>query len=129
MDFMLVQGFALANSTEKSIYETFSPHPDQAKRFGNAMASFEQGIGYDIYYLPNNFPWDFLGPGTVVDVSSSIKNIIFWRIIILTRASIQIDWWLNRRREYSPRIFFSKAAHHSAGPTPSHRRLRLQAPN
>lgn len=58
------------------MYETFSQHPDRAKRFGNAMASFEKGTGYDLKYLASNVPWDSLGNGTVVDVSDPVDNKI-----------------------------------------------------
>lgn len=33
------------------------------------MVSFVKGTGYDLKHLVNNFPWDTLGSGTVVDVS------------------------------------------------------------
>ncbi|KAM3076301.1 hypothetical protein ACMFMF_005634 [Clarireedia jacksonii] len=33
----LVTGFALANRTDKSVFETLSQNPPRARRFGNAM--------------------------------------------------------------------------------------------
>ncbi|KAI9873469.1 MAG: hypothetical protein M1830_000374 [Pleopsidium flavum] len=64
-------GFALANNTEKSMYEVLSQYPDRAKRFGNAMSSFTTGTGYDLKHLVDNYPWASIGNGTVVDVGGS----------------------------------------------------------
>ena len=63
-------GFALANNTEKSIYEIFRQDPDRAKRFSNAMASFTSGTGYGLEHLIHGFDWSSIGKGTVVDVSA-----------------------------------------------------------
>ena len=65
-------GFALANNTEKSIYEVFGQHPDRAKRFGNAMASFASGTGYELEHLVKGFDWSSIGKGLVVDVGNPI---------------------------------------------------------
>ena len=73
---MLAQGFARANGTDKTMYDTFSQRSDRAKQFGNAMASFVKGTGYDLKHLVNNFPWYVLGNGTVVDVSYIHDNKI-----------------------------------------------------
>ncbi|KAL8744572.1 MAG: hypothetical protein Q9184_007984 [Pyrenodesmia sp. 2 TL-2023] len=64
-------GFALANGTDKSIYQFFSEHPDRARRFGNAMVSYERGTGYDLRHLIDSFDWEAVGNGTVVDVGGS----------------------------------------------------------
>lgn len=64
-------GFALANGVEKSIYEVFAMHPDRAKRFGNAMASFTAGTGYELEHLINGHDWSSIGSGLVVDVGGS----------------------------------------------------------
>ena len=64
-------GFALANNMEKSIYEVFAMHPDRAKRFGNAMASFTEGTGYELEHLINGYDWGSIENGLVVDVSDS----------------------------------------------------------
>lgn len=61
-------GFALANNVEKSIYEVFAMHPDRARRFGNAMASFIAGTGYELEHLINGFDWNSVENGLVVDV-------------------------------------------------------------
>ncbi|KAL8718256.1 MAG: hypothetical protein Q9181_008227 [Wetmoreana brouardii] len=70
-------GFALANGTDKSIYQFFSEHPDRARRFGNAMVSYERGTGYDLKYLVNSFDWSRIGNGTVVDVGGSNGFVSF----------------------------------------------------
>lgn len=64
-------GFALANQTDKSIYEEFSKHPERARRFGNAMRSFTEGTGFELDHIVNNFSWGDLGKGVVVDVGGS----------------------------------------------------------
>ena len=63
-------GFALANNTDKSIYEVFAQHPDRAKRFGNAMVSFTTGSGFNLEHLVKGFDWKSLGNGLVVDVGN-----------------------------------------------------------
>lgn len=63
-------GFALANNTDKSIYEVFGQYPDRAKRFGNAMASFTSGTGYELEPLVQGFDWGSIGRGSVVDVGT-----------------------------------------------------------
>ncbi|MCJ1261773.1 hypothetical protein MMC22_001641 [Lobaria immixta] len=64
-------GFAIANGTEKSMYEELSQYPERAKRFGNAMDSYTKGTGYDLKHLIENYPWESIGTGTVVDVGGS----------------------------------------------------------
>lgn len=51
------------------MYQFLSKHPDRARRFGNAMASYEKGTGYDLKHLVDNFDWAGVGNGMVVDVS------------------------------------------------------------
>ncbi|KAI1499876.1 S-adenosyl-L-methionine-dependent methyltransferase [Biscogniauxia marginata] len=70
-------GFALANHTDKSIYEEFSKFPERARRFGNAMRSYTEGTGYELDHIANNFPWGNLGDGTVVDVGGSQGFVCF----------------------------------------------------
>ncbi|KAL8815580.1 MAG: hypothetical protein Q9191_008449, partial [Dirinaria sp. TL-2023a] len=67
-------GFALANNVEKSIYEVFAMHPDRAKRFGNAMASFTAGAGYELEHLFNVQDFDEVVAGA--NVSSDVKGRI-----------------------------------------------------
>lgn len=67
-----IQGFALANQTDKTVYEEFSKHPERARRFGNAMRSFTEGTGFELSHIVDNFPWGEIGSGTVVDVRPSV---------------------------------------------------------
>ncbi|KAL9118984.1 MAG: hypothetical protein Q9187_004464 [Circinaria calcarea] len=68
-------GFALANNSEKSIYEILAQYPQRAKRFGNAMTSYTQGAGYDLKLLERNYPWAALGEATIVDVGGSHGSV------------------------------------------------------
>jgi hypothetical protein len=67
------QGFALANNTDKSVFAVLSQDPPRARRFGNAMKAFTEGTGYDLKYVIDNYPWEGLGSGTVVDVTLSLS--------------------------------------------------------
>lgn len=67
-------GFALANNTDKSVYEVFGQFPERAQRFGNAMAAFTSGTGYELEHLVQGFHWSSVGKGTVVDVSVSTSS-------------------------------------------------------
>lgn len=64
-------GFSLANQSDKSMYEILSQFPERAQRFGNSMNSYVQGAGYDLAHIVDNWSWDELGSGTVVDVGGS----------------------------------------------------------
>ncbi|KAI9646018.1 hypothetical protein NHQ30_005456 [Ciborinia camelliae] len=64
-------GFALANGTDKSVFEVLSQNPPRARRFGNAMKAFTEGTGFDMQYVVENYPWKDFGQGTVVDVGGS----------------------------------------------------------
>ncbi|KAI1380433.1 S-adenosyl-L-methionine-dependent methyltransferase [Hypoxylon crocopeplum] len=61
-------GFALANQTDKSMFEVLSQFPERARRFANAMQSFTEGTGFELEHVVDNFPWGEIGKGTVVDV-------------------------------------------------------------
>ena len=106
------------------MYEIFSQHPHRAKRFGNAMASFEKGTGYDLKYLVNNFPWESLSGGTVVDVSYSVdQNVAQW-----ISSLIRLGRWLEWLCKHSSCIFISETSLQSARPPQSRRRWRFQSP-
>ncbi|KAI0838918.1 S-adenosyl-L-methionine-dependent methyltransferase [Hypoxylon sp. FL0890] len=72
-------GFAVANQTDKSIYEVFAQNPERARRFGNAMTSFTQGAGYELRHVVDNIPWADYQNGTVVDIGGS-KGIVSFAI-------------------------------------------------
>ncbi|TGO83675.1 hypothetical protein BPOR_0609g00050 [Botrytis porri] len=63
--------FALANGTDKSVSEVLSQNPARAKRFGSAMKAWTEGTGYDLQYVIDNYSWQEVGNGTVVDVGGS----------------------------------------------------------
>lgn len=75
----VLYGFALANHTDKSVYEEFSKFPEQARQFGNAMRcrSFTEGTGFELSHIVDNFPWETLKDGTVVDVRSNRTQMAF----------------------------------------------------
>ena len=68
-------GFALANGTDKSIYDVFAQNPDRAKRFGNVMAAYTSGTGYELEHLVKGFDWKALGSGKVVDVRPFLHTV------------------------------------------------------
>ncbi|KAF4633506.1 hypothetical protein G7Y89_g4613 [Cudoniella acicularis] len=63
-------GFAIANNSDKSVFEVLSQDMFRAKRFGNAMKAFTEGTGFDLQYV-DNYPWKEIENGTVVDVGGS----------------------------------------------------------
>ena len=44
--------------------------PERLKRFGISMKSFSEGVGYEVDFLAEHYPWGRIGEGTVVDVGS-----------------------------------------------------------
>ncbi|KAK8136213.1 O-methyltransferase [Apiospora sp. TS-2023a] len=64
-------GFALANGSDKSVYQIFAENPERAGRFGNAMRSFTEGTGFEVSHVVNGYPWADHGKGRVVDVGGS----------------------------------------------------------
>lgn len=45
--------------------------PGRLERFANAMGMFSKGPGYSPRWLLENYPWNRIGAGTVVDVGGS----------------------------------------------------------
>ncbi|KAI2622778.1 putative O-methyltransferase [Hypomontagnella submonticulosa] len=70
-------GFSLANGTSKSFYLGLSEDPERARRFGGAMSFFTTGPGYSLHHLTDNYPWDSLGHGIVVDLGGSHGDTAF----------------------------------------------------
>ncbi|KUI71834.1 6-hydroxytryprostatin B O-methyltransferase [Cytospora mali] len=56
-------GFAVANQTDKSMFDYLSDHPEKAKAFANAMRSFAQRPGLEPKYIVENYPWGSLSDG------------------------------------------------------------------
>ncbi|KAI0172756.1 putative O-methyltransferase [Hypoxylon sp. FL1284] len=70
-------GFSLANGTSKSFYIELSENPERARRFGGAMSFFTTGPGYSLRHLTDNYPWDTIAGGTVVDLGGSHGDAAF----------------------------------------------------
>ena len=60
-------GFGLAFDGQ-TIFEFLSQRPERARVFGSAMGNFSKGISHKVEHLVQNYPWENLGDGTVVDV-------------------------------------------------------------
>lgn len=46
-------------------------HPARQKRYANAMHWFNTNPEFDRIHILDNYPWESLGDGTIVDVGSS----------------------------------------------------------
>ncbi|KAF2873316.1 O-methyltransferas-like protein [Massariosphaeria phaeospora] len=69
-------GFCLAHNTDEGLFSYLASRPEDAKRFGGAMKSFTADIpGNSPSFLINGYPWESLGPATVVDVGGSQAQI------------------------------------------------------
>lgn len=113
-DSMTTQGYNLSNSTEDSAFTHMAKFPGRAERFARAMSLFSMGPGYAPKWLVENYPWESLGAGTLVDVGGSngeysiaiaqkypqIKLIIQDRPDVITKAKS------NAPTEYADRISF-----------------------
>ncbi|KAI3322493.1 putative O-methyltransferase [Xylariaceae sp. AK1471] len=65
-------GFALANSTDKSLFGFFSGHPERLKHFAEAMRFFAERPGMEPRYVVEDYDWGSIPEGgTVVDVGGS----------------------------------------------------------
>ncbi|KAI0153304.1 S-adenosyl-L-methionine-dependent methyltransferase [Xylariaceae sp. FL1272] len=65
-------GFALANDTNKNMFEFFSEHPERSKRFADAMRFFTERPGLEPYHVADNYDWGALPENSViVDVGGS----------------------------------------------------------
>jgi hypothetical protein len=60
--------FALAFDRQ-TIFEFLAKHPERAKVFGSAMSNFSKGFSHKVEHLVENYDWQSLGDGTLVDVS------------------------------------------------------------
>ncbi|KAI8626344.1 S-adenosyl-L-methionine-dependent methyltransferase [Xylariaceae sp. FL1651] len=69
--------FALANNSDKSMYEILGHEPERARRFANAMRDFTQGPRYALRHVTDSFLWGELGNATVVDVGGSQGAVCF----------------------------------------------------
>jgi len=65
------QGFQLANSTDKTMFEFFEDHPERMSRFKDAMSFLQTLPGLEPSYAVKAYDWASLGKATVVDVGGS----------------------------------------------------------
>jgi hypothetical protein len=70
-----MQGFALANNTDKSIYDFFEANPEKATHFAGAMKALTSSPEYDVSHVLDNYDWASLGDAFVVDVGGSRGNV------------------------------------------------------
>lgn len=68
-------GFSLANKTNDTIYEFLGRNPSRAKRFSTAMTAFSAKSNNLAPFLVENYPWDAIGTGMVVDLGGSKGHI------------------------------------------------------
>jgi hypothetical protein len=68
-------GFQIANKTTDTFFEYFAKHQNRLKRYGTAMAANATSEGYHVKNLVDNYPWDRLGEGTVVDLGGSQGHV------------------------------------------------------
>lgn len=68
---MRIQGFNIANDTEKIMFDYFEDHPDRMNRFKSAMSFLQTFPGLENSYVAKGFDWAALGKATVVDVGGS----------------------------------------------------------
>ncbi|THV55936.1 hypothetical protein BGAL_0002g00920 [Botrytis galanthina] len=68
-------GFALANDTDKSVFEVLSQNPARAKRFGSAMKAWTEGTGYDLQYLIDNYSWKEVGNDLPPVIEAGAKTV------------------------------------------------------
>lgn len=69
------KGFSLANKTNDTIYEFLGRNPSRAKRFSTAMTAFSAKSNNLAPFLVENYPWDAVGTGMVVDLGGSKGHI------------------------------------------------------
>lgn len=70
-----ITAFSLANNTNDSIYEFLNAHRDRALRFSTAMQSFNATSSSLEPFLVENYAWDAIGSGMVVDLGGSKGHI------------------------------------------------------
>lgn len=70
------QGFALAHSTDKTMFDFLRTQPLKADQFSKAMRFYSSGVpGYSESHLVEGYDWDALGAATVVDVGGADGHV------------------------------------------------------
>lgn len=66
-----IQGFQIANDTDKAMFDFFEDHPGRMNRFKDAMSFLQTFPGLEPSYTVKAYDWASLGKATVVDVGGS----------------------------------------------------------
>lgn len=61
-------GCSLALNTKDPFFVEMAKDPVRLKRYQIGMSSITGGEGFEAAHFVDNYPWDSLGDGTVVDV-------------------------------------------------------------
>lgn len=65
------QGYSLANNTKDSAFTHMAKFPGRSERFLNAMTLFSKGPENSPKWLLENYPWNHVSSGKIVDVGGS----------------------------------------------------------
>ena len=68
---LVTQGFALANNTQRPMYQVIGADPIRAQRFADTMTAFTSGKGFEASHIIDNYNWDGLADGLVVDIGGA----------------------------------------------------------
>lgn len=82
------QGFSIVNNTNHSIYDFLGRNPHRARRFATAMTSFKTESNNVAPFLIDNYAWDAIGTGMVIDLGGSKGHISVKRELI---SRVRID--------------------------------------
>lgn len=69
------QGFNLAHSTEKNVFEMLAENPERSRRYENSMKGLMSGAGREAFHTVDNYAWDAISNGTVIDVGGNDGGI------------------------------------------------------
>lgn len=58
---------------DQTSFEFLAERPERANVFGSAVGNFSKGISHKVEHLVENYDWEGLGHGTVVDVSHTFQ--------------------------------------------------------
>ena len=64
-------GFALSQPGQPAFFDNLGAHPERARKFASAMSAYSSGPENAVSHLCDGYPWEALGPGTVVDMGGS----------------------------------------------------------
>ncbi|KAF6228460.1 hypothetical protein HO133_008190 [Letharia lupina] len=68
-------GYALANDTGNSIYQSIGSDPRRGAQFANAMKAYTSRSGFEVSYIINNYKWDGLVKCLCTDTSLSQTGV------------------------------------------------------